>query len=164
MRALCGVVGLSTLMLAAPALAVKWAPVKSAENKIQVCLNTGMKFKTSRQGRWTMLVAQDGDVRIVLMTFKGVATFPDMQKTAVVVSKIPAQYWKTTRQSAAWNGFGQNATYVAQGTDRALIAFLAKHGKYIDRNYIVFVNTSKANFLAKQKLFEAWGNCLAAIP
>lgn len=35
---------------------------------------------------------------------------------------------------------------------------------YIDRNYLVLIRTSKANFLKKAKLFKAWGNCLRALP
>jgi hypothetical protein len=45
-----------------------------------------------------------------------------------------------------------------------VIGFLAKHGKYIDRNYIVFVSTSKQNFIARKEVFNAWGKCLRALP
>jgi hypothetical protein len=160
------IVALSALFIASPALAqeVKWFPYKSDEFKIQVCLNTGMKVQTRKVKQWGVLFAKEGDVSIVLMALKGTASFEDMQKIAVAESKIPGESWKTARTSAKWNGFGKNATYLAEGADRIAIAFLAKHGTYVDRNYIVFVSTSKANFVARKAAFNAWGNCLHALP
>jgi len=143
---------------------VKWFPHKSDEFKIQVCLNTGMKVKASRHGKWGVLAAKEGDVNIVIMALKGTATFAQMQQVAEKVSKIPGSYWKAVKRGKAWNGFGEHGTYLAEATDRVLIGFLAKHGKYIDRNYIVFVSTSKKNFVEKKAVFNAWGKCLQALP
>jgi hypothetical protein len=111
-----------------------------------------------------VLLAKEKDVKIAIMALKGTATFPEMQRLAVAATKIPGEYWKVVNQSATWNGFGQNVTYMAEGADRVAIAFLAKHGKYVDRNYVVFLAANKANFVANKAAFQAWGNCLAALP
>lgn len=156
----------SVWMLASPAAEakVKWYREKSKKYKIQVCLNTGMKLKAVQKGKWGALSAREKGVSVLLMAYRGMLSFKDLQKVAIRVSKIGGKYWKTTKKSSAWHGFGKNATYIAAGADRVAIAFLAKHGKYIDRNYVVLVGTSKANFLKKKKVFKAWGNCLQALP
>lgn len=161
------VVSLVAFMLAASNSAsaqMKWYKHKSKKYKIQVCLNTGMKLKAARKGKWGMLAAKERGVKILIMAYSGQLSFKALQAVAVKVSKIPGRYWKATRTSKGWHGFGRNSTYLARGADDVAIAFLAKHGKYIDRNYVVLVGTSKANFRKKAKVFKAWGNCLAALP
>ena len=143
---------------------VKWYKHKSKKYKIQVCLNTGMKLKAARKGKWGALSAKEKGVKILVMAYTGPLSFKALQAVAVKVSKIPGRYWKATRTSKAWHGFGHNSTYLATGADSVAIAFLAKHGKYVDRNYVVLVGTSKANFQKRVKVFKAWGNCLAALP
>ncbi len=160
------VLSVAALLLSTSAASaqVKWYKHKSKKYKIQVCLNTGMKLKATRKGKWGVLSAKERGVKLLVMAYTGTLSFKTLQAVAVKVSKIPGRYWKSTRKSKAWHGFGRNATYLATGADSVAIAFLAKHGKYIDRNYVVLIGTSKANFKKKFKAFKAWGNCLAALP
>lgn len=159
------VAGAAALLIPARSEAkVHWFKKKSAKYKIQVCLNSGMKLKTSRRGKWAALGAKERGVKVLVMAYTGAISWKMMEKVAVRVSKIPGNYWRATRKSRHWHGFGKNATYIAKGADQVAIAFLAKHGRYIDRNYVVLIRTSKKNFLRKKKVFNAWGNCLRALP
>ena len=157
----------------------KWYKYKSKKYKIQVCLNTGMKMKAGRIGRWGVLSAKQGagleGVKISVLAYTGRAAFKQLQVEALKISKIQNRYWTKTRPKGKypyvnfWNGFGKNATYLAMGpnprspSNRIVIAFLAKHQRYVDRNYIVFIETTKHNFLKRQAIFKAWGNCLRGL-
>lgn len=145
----------------AQAQSVSWYKHRDARYKLQICLNSGMRLKAGRRGKWGMLSAKQGNVRVVAMAYTGRARFRELQQTAIAVSGIPSRNWRRVEASAAKQGFGRKETYLATGPRDMVVGFLAKHGRYVDRNYIVFVKTRRSTFLAHQKTFEAWATACA---
>jgi hypothetical protein len=151
------VVAAGALALAASATAQGWSVFKSDRFGFAMLVAPGTRWEAQDfGGGWGGIRAKKGVLEFVGIVKLDYAAPPkELGEAAVMLTRVPQAAWRQVdkgRNNAGWNWW---QTYEARNSNTGRVLFTVL-GTGRRGSYILFLETSQADFAANRALYDQW--------
>lgn len=148
---------LLVVTLAAEAVAQGWSVFKSDRFGFAMLVAPGTQWEARDFGSgWGGIRTKKGIIDFVAIVRLGYAGSPkELGDFAIAATKIPAAAWTKTDAGKNGNGWSWYQTYEARSSATGRIAF-AVLGTGRRGSYILYLETSQADYAANKALYGQW--------
>ena len=150
-----------TLALAAPAAAQDWSVFKSDRFGFAMLVAPGTRWEARDFGRgWGGIRAQKGVLEFVGLVKLGYAGSPaELGDAAILLTGVPAAGWRKVDQGRNAAGWKWWHTYEARNDAAGRVLYTVL-GTGRRGSYILFLDTSQADFTRHRALYKQWYDSL----